>query len=84
MTLGALAAIRAIVAVHATYNRDRLLAVIDAAIDRERARQPVPKQLEEEEGIVGQVQTKIDPPEPYLAVRLDGGSHHQTVRSLDG
>ena len=25
-----------------------------------------------------------DPPEPYLAVRLDGRSNHQTVRSLDG
>ena len=36
MTLGALAAIRAIVAVHATYNRDHLLAQLDAAIEDAR------------------------------------------------
>lgn len=33
MNLAALSAIRAIVAVHATYNRDRLLAQLDAAIE---------------------------------------------------
>ena len=33
MTLGTLAAIRAIVAVHATYNRSHLLTQLDAAID---------------------------------------------------
>ena len=36
MTAATLAAIRAIVAVHATYNRDHLLAHLDAAIERER------------------------------------------------
>ena len=33
MTLAALSAIRAIVATHATYNRDRLLTQLDAAIE---------------------------------------------------
>ena len=80
MTLGALAAIRAIVAVHATYNRDRLLAVIDAAIDRERARQPVPKQLEEEEGIVGQVQTKTAPEGGAGNAEHPRGPRHQRTR----
>ena len=36
MTIATLAAIRAIVAVHATYNRDHLLAQLDAAIEDAR------------------------------------------------
>ena len=41
MTLAALSAIRAIVATHATYNRDHLLTQLDAAIkDARRAETP--------------------------------------------
>ena len=40
MNLAALSAIRAIVAVHATYNRDYLLTVIDADMDRLRTEEP--------------------------------------------
>ena len=61
MKLPTLAAIRAIVAVHANYNRDRLLAYLDAAIERVRASQPLPVQLTEEESMVGQVQIKTAP-----------------------
>lgn len=59
MTLGALAAIRAIVATHAKYNKAHLLAVIDAAIQRERACQPgtTPVQGEESSTMEGQVKT---------------------------
>ena len=45
MTLGILAAIRAIVATHATYNRDHLLAQLDAAIEAAR-RDETPSQTE--------------------------------------
>ena len=61
MTLGILAAIRAIVAVHATYNRDRLLAHLDAAIERVRASQPGTTQLEEERSMVGQAHMETAP-----------------------
>ena len=61
MTLGTLAAIRAIVAVHANYNRDHLLTHLDTAIERERASQPIPVQLTEEESMVGQVHIKTAP-----------------------
>ena len=63
MTRSILSAIRAIVAVHAKFNRDRLLGAIDAAIDRERARQPevTPMQFEEEESMMGPVQMKTGP-----------------------
>ena len=62
MTRSILSAIRAIVAVHAKFNRDRLLGAIDAAIDRERARQPevTPMQFEEEESMMG-AQIKTTP-----------------------
>ena len=58
-----LAAVRAIVATHAKYNRAHLLAVIDAAIERERACQPgtTPMQFEEEESMMGAVQIKTGP-----------------------
>ena len=39
VTIGELAAIRAIVAVHAQYNRPKLLAALDAAIDVTRKRE---------------------------------------------
>ena len=57
------AAIRAIVSVHARYNRDRLLAALDAEIKRERACQPevTPVQFEEEESMMGPVQMKTGP-----------------------
>ena len=45
MTLPTLAAIRAIVAVHATYNRDHLLTQLDAAIEDAR-RAETPSQTE--------------------------------------
>ena len=45
MTLGALTAIRAIVAVHATCNRDHLLAQLDAAIEDARKHE-TPSQTE--------------------------------------
>ena len=45
MTLGTLAAIRAIVAAHATYNRDHLLTQLDAAIEVAR-RTETPSQTE--------------------------------------
>lgn len=45
MTLGILAAIRAIVATHATYNRDHLLAQLDAAIEVARKHE-TPSQAE--------------------------------------
>lgn len=58
MTLGILAAIRAIVATHARYNRDHLLAHLDAAIERVRASQPGIMRLEEERSMVGQAHMK--------------------------
>ena len=61
MKLPTLAAIRAIVAVHSTYNKDHLLTQLDAAIERERASRPLPVQLTEEESMVGQVQIKTAP-----------------------
>ena len=61
MRLPTLTAIRAIVAVHANYNKAHLLAHLDAAIERERASQPVPKKLEEEQSMVWQVQIKTAP-----------------------
>ena len=62
MTLGTLAAIRAIVAVHATYNRDRLLAHLDAAIERERVCQPGATSTHGEESstMEGQVKTTLE------------------------
>ena len=62
MKLPTLAAIRAIVAVHSTYNRDRLLAAIDEDIEHERACQPevTPMQFEEEESMMG-AQIKTTP-----------------------
>ena len=62
MNLATLAAIRAIVAVHATCNRDHLLAQLDAAIEHERACQPevTPMQFEEEESMMG-AQIKTTP-----------------------
>ena len=45
MTVGTLAAIRAIVAVHATYNRAPLLAQLDAAIEDARKHE-TPSQAE--------------------------------------
>ena len=45
MTVGTLAAIRAIVAVHATYNRDHLLTQLDAAI-KDARRDETPSQTE--------------------------------------
>lgn len=39
MTLGTLAAIRAIVAIHGGYGRDHLLAQLDAAIEVARTRE---------------------------------------------
>ena len=47
VTIGELAAIRAIVAVHAQHNRPKLLAALDAELERERA------QSTEEEGYDG-------------------------------
>lgn len=52
MTIGELAAIRAIVAVHAQHNRPKLLAALDAELERERA------QSTEEEDMMGtQIET---------------------------
>ena len=45
MNLAALSAIRAIVAVHATYNRDHLLTQLDAAI-KDARRDETPSQAE--------------------------------------
>ena len=84
MTLGTLAAIRAIVAVHATYNRDRLLAHLDAAIERERASQPLPVQLTEEESMVGQVQIKTAPGAALVTPSIpEGLAINELVRSSD-
>lgn len=62
MNLATLAAIRAIVAVHSTYNRTHLLAAIDEDIEHERACQPevTPMQFEEEESMMG-AQIKTTP-----------------------
>ena len=62
MNLATLAAIRAIVAVHAQYNRPKLLAAIDEHIERERACRPgTPMQSEEEESMIGPAQMKTGP-----------------------
>lgn len=60
--LSELAAVRAIVATHAKYNRAHLLAVIDTDIQRERACQPeVTMQSTEDESMLGPVQIKTGP-----------------------
>ena len=63
MKLPTLAAIRAIVAVHSTYNRTHLLAASDEDIEHQRACQPevTPMQFEEEESMMGAVQIKTGP-----------------------
>lgn len=62
MTRSILSAIRAIVAVHAKFNRDKLLGAIDAELERERACQPevTPVRFEEEESMLG-AQIKTTP-----------------------
>ena len=48
MTLGVLAAIRAIVAIHGGPNRDHLLAQLDAAMDVERDRSVTTEEVNDE------------------------------------
>ena len=48
MTRSILSAIRAIVAVHAKFNRDHLLTQLDAAIERERVRSVTTEEVNDE------------------------------------